>query len=456
MKTTAPATDIALVDDGELEDVARLLEASGIPFTRHRGGQIPDAIEAPRSLLVVTARRLEHVVPPRAQRGGRRGNRGSSGGSGSGSKSKRGDGRVDRTTSAERTPDAGPLRIVAVSEDSPALRRRLQRQGMQLLVRLPAQRETWRLLIARALYQGEDRRVDARVAPDVAVEAAQGGAVLVDLSNRGCRIQTRSPLAVGDALQLSIPAASLPQDGGGSLCVTGRVRRIAQLEGSDRRTCAIVFDADLPLTTRRRLTAAINHWASGDAAADRAPTAEGPRIPACRLPSLPDLMLDDETDPPIRANEDVAIELSGAPLAATSNPRGAASVANAQAAANRRSSPRGHFPSVVRASRGDRPIALVGRDLSARGMRIERHPDLNLGDRFRLALHGPTLADPITLDAAVVRDDGDQGLALAFIGVSSRTARTLEKLVACLPDVESLEDGEIAGLGTVLSEILSD
>jgi hypothetical protein len=32
----------------------------------------------------------------------------------------------------------------------------------------------------------------------------------------------------------------------------------------------------------------------------------------------------------------------------------------------------------------------------------------------------------------------------------------LEKLVACLPDVESLTDGELGGLGTVLSEIVRD
>ena len=87
-------------------------------------------------------------------------------------------------------------------------------------------------------------------------------------------------------------------------------------------------------------------------------------------------------------------------------------------------------------------------------MRIERHPELALGDRFRLALHGPTLARPLMLDAAVVRDDAEQGLALAFIGVARETAASLEKLVACLPDVESLEDGELAGLGTVLSEIM--
>lgn len=440
MKTESPATDIALVDDGELEDVVHLLEATGIPFTRHRGGQIPETIEEPRSLLIVTARRLEHVRPPRVP----------------GGKKKRDRTRGVTPRRDDRALDASPLRIVAVAEDSPALRRRLRRRGMQLLVRLPAQRETWRLLIARALYRGEERRVDARVAPDVAVEADHGDATLVDLSNRGCRIQTRSQLSIGDPVQLSIPAASLPQESGGPLSLSGRVRRIAQPEGSARRTYAVVFDAALPLATRKRLTSAINHWASGDAEHPRAPMAEGPPIPACRLPSLPDLMLDDETDPPIRASEEVPIELATMPPAAGQLRGDAGANPDASAAGDRRNSPRGHFQSVVRATQGDRPIALVGRDLSARGMRVERHPDLVLGDRFRLALHGPTLSRPLTLDAAVVRDDAEQGLALAFIGVSRETARTLEKLVACLPDVESLEDGEIAGLGTVLSEIVSD
>jgi hypothetical protein len=89
-------------------------------------------------------------------------------------------------------------------------------------------------------------------------------------------------------------------------------------------------------------------------------------------------------------------------------------------------------------------------------MRIERHPGLALGDRLRLSLHGPTLARPLTLEAAIVRDDAEQGLALAFLGVSRETAVELEKLVACLPDVESLTDGELGGLGTVLSEIVRE
>ena len=417
MKSASPATGIVLVDDGELEDVARVLEAGGLAFDRYRGGQIPKHIDAPRELLIVTSRRLEHVVSKRKSTG----------------------------------HSGEPLRIVAVSEDSPALRRRLRRQGMNLLVRLPANRETWRLLIARALYQGEERRDDTRIATEVAIEAEQSDAILVDLSNRGCRIQTGSALAVGDAIQFTIPGASLPDGMTEPLALAGRVRRVAQLAGSQRRTCAVVFDANLARATRQRLTAVINHWASGHTATTSDPRLAGAAIPSCRLPSLPDLMLDDETDPPVRAGDhaghDVEIDL----LETASRPEHGDDSRNP---GNRRGAPRGHFPTVLRANREDRPLALVGRDLSARGMRIERHPELVLGDRFRLALHGPTLARPLTLDATVVRDDAEQGLALAFIGVARETAASLEKIVACLPDVESLEDGELAGLGTVLSEIM--
>jgi hypothetical protein len=97
---------------------------------------------------------------------------------------------------------------------------------------------------------------------------------------------------------------------------------------------------------------------------------------------------------------------------------------------------------------------MLGADLSPAGMRIERIEEFQLGDRFRLALHGPGPTEPFIVDAEVVRDDGANGFALAFHGVDPETAIALEKLVACLPDVESLEEGEVAGLGTVLSEIL--
>ena len=48
------------------------------------------------------------------------------------------------------------------------------------------------------------------------------------------------------------------------------------------------------------------------------------------------------------------------------------------------------------------------------------------------------------------------GFGLVFDPVDRATAQALEKLVACLPDVESLAEGEIGGLGAVLSEIVPE
>ena len=120
----------------------------------------------------------------------------------------------------------------------------------------------------------------------------------------------------------------------------------------------------------------------------------------------------------------------------------------------RREHARGSYESTLLAEKQDGPFVLIGRDLSRGGMRIEPHPDLRIGDRFRLALHGPTSGEPLSVEAEVVRDDGAAGFGLAFDPIDREMARELEKMVACLPDVESLEDGEIAGLGAILSEIL--
>ena len=48
-----------------------------------------------------------------------------------------------------------------------------------------------------------------------------------------------------------------------------------------------------------------------------------------------------------------------------------------------------------------------------------------------------------------------EDLALRFENVPKETARELEKLVAALPDVESLERSESESMGTVLTEIVT-
>jgi hypothetical protein len=421
--TMAPSdVGILLVDDGELDDVARVLEEEGLSFTRLRGGQIPDEVPPPRDLLIVTPRRVERV------------RRGSPAGAGVGR----------------------PLRIIAVHEDSPAMRRRLRRSGLHLLVRLPTATEIWRLLIARALYEGNERRENPRVAVGSPVEVAHQGpaatvatadTTLIDLSNRGCRLQTSAPFSVGDPVEFTVPSDQQEASEDSPLTLRGRVRRLVSGNDSDPRMLAVVFDSDLSQKTRTQLTRVINHWASGPQSMGSSAHAGAPRIPACQLPSIPDLMLDDETDPPVHARSEIHVELK--PFEA------AASDAKAQ---ERRDRTRGRFESAVRVQDKNKsgPFVLIGRDLSAGGMRIERNGSIRLGDRFRIALHGPNSAEPLVIEAQVARDDGDDGFGLIFDRVDRETAFELEKIVACLPDVESLEDGEVRGLGAILSEIMDD
>jgi hypothetical protein len=408
---------ILLVDDGELDDVAASLDAQEIAYERAGGGTAAREIAPPRDLLIVTPRHIE---------------------------------RVRRGSPADAAPGR-PLRIVAVEDDCPAMRRRLRRSGLHLLVRLPAAAEIWRLLIARALYQGNERREAPRVAVGSRVALESGtergaGTILVDLSNRGCRLRSAQAFSIGDSIRFRVTDAGDDWGADGEdLVLRGRVRRLVRDEAARDHTLAIVFDADLEEATRTRLAAIINRWASGPTSAERKRVA-GPAIPPCQIPSIPDLTLDDETDPPIPADHPVRVQLEPA----------REGVADPGSPTERRSSSRGRFESSVLAESPSGPTIMIGRDLSAGGMRIERIGQFAVGDRFRVAIHGPGPLDPFVVEAEVRRDDGEAGFALAFRKVDTATARAIEKLVACLPDIESLEEGESGSIGAILSEILND
>jgi hypothetical protein len=123
--------------------------------------------------------------------------------------------------------------------------------------------------------------------------------------------------------------------------------------------------------------------------------------------------------------------------------------------ADRRRRDRGRFETSLLAEAPSGPRVLIGRDLSSAGMRIERVDGLEQGDRFRLALHGPGLLEPLLVEADVARDDGPAGLALVFRDLEPESRRALDKLAACLPDVGSLEEGDCDGLvGAILSELV--
>jgi hypothetical protein len=126
----------------------------------------------------------------------------------------------------------------------------------------------------------------------------------------------------------------------------------------------------------------------------------------------------------------------------------------APAGGERRRSRRGSYEKKVPAF-GTRALrVLVARDLSQGGMRVERFPGLEVGDRLHLAIYGAADREPFLVWATVHRDDGANGLALVFDEVSAQIAAQLEKVVADLPSVESLHDDEARAMGTVVTEIL--
>ncbi len=400
-------SSILLLDDGELQEVAELIDELELPYTRMRGGEIPSELGPPTDLLIVTPRRAEVVRrgSPKSARNGR------------------------------------PVRIVAVREDSPSMRRMLRAHGFSLLVRQPTDPGVWRLLIRRALYQGSERRRDSRVPVGSTValsDPADGrGTLLLDVSNRGCRLRSNEPFTLGKALSVELGPSITGDE---TLELRGRIVRIAETRdggGAPTHSAALKFDPDLGEEARRRLGAVINKWSMGlDSVCS--PQPGGALLPPSPSAEIPGLTLDDETDPSIRVEEPV----SASP--------------DVSDASDRRVHPRGAYAEPVLAQgRGGR-LVLMGRDLSPGGMRIERLPDLELGDSFELALHGPTAGDPMVVRATVVRDDGENGLALAFGSVPEATAKALERLVACLPDVEALDEGEAHGLGAIISEVLDD
>ncbi len=392
--------DILLVDDGELGELSRQLDALGLEHRREQGPRPNGTLAPPKGLLITTPKRAGAV----------------------------------RRGSPPDAPHGRPIRIIALDDEKTSTRRLLRRTGFHLVVQLPTHDAVWQLLAGHALYAGSERREDVRVAvgSKTSVRTGDGGpsVMLMDVSNRGCRLLSASPFEPGELLDVRIPDRDGHEE---PLVMPGRVARTGEVagEGELSHMSAVVF-APVDEEERMRLGVLINRWSIGPASL--AEPGGGPSVPACESPEIPGLVLDDETDPAVRVA--TAVELAD------------------KGEDERRGDVRGSFAVPVVARNEDVRRMLIGRDLSTRGMRVEPHSDVALGDRFRLALYGADSPEPLIVEATVSRDDGEDGLALRFEGLTRSSSADLEKLVACLPDLASLREGEAAGLGAVVGEVL--
>jgi len=226
-------TRILLLDDGELSNVARILQALGLEHTRIRGQQVVEQLTPPSELLITTPRcagLVRRGAPPEA-------------------------------------PSGRPVRIIGVDEDSSSMRRMLRRMGYHLLVGLPGNDEVWRPLIHRATYRGQERRDGRRVVVGCAARVAHVGdpgnfmpVTLMDISTRTCQLLVSAEMETQTPLELTLPKTATR---GKTLRLRGRLRRVCTDLGGGFRTLVLVFDEAMGPDTRAELNGAIQFWSAG-------------------------------------------------------------------------------------------------------------------------------------------------------------------------------------------------
>jgi hypothetical protein len=97
------------------------------------------------------------------------------------------------------------------------------------------------------------------------------------------------------------------------------------------------------------------------------------------------------------------------------------------------------------------PDLLLGRDLSLTGLRVDPHPDLEIGKHVILALYGGD--EPLHLEAEVVHL-ALGGFGLQFDPLSAEQRAALEQLLEHLSELESLEAKGGMGHGIVVSRLI--
>jgi hypothetical protein len=411
---------VLVIDDGELQDVRALLDELGTEFVHLEGTAIPEEIEDPRSLLVSTARRAV-VLRYRADSAGR---------------------------------PRPPVRIAVCTGSSKTQRSILKRVGFDYLVRRPVHPAALRLLLLRALYHGKEKRHSTRFAFGGPVVFRSGfrrrKAILAEISAYGCRLLTRHHLPPGATISIQLPAEAA---GGKTLELRGEVVRVEQgdREHAEQGQLSIGLRFDgLCETTKARLRELLVELYWGPTMLPDRASAKARRAEKPSAASKPDggaaRAEPARTDAP--ENPEPA-EATGTGEGPTQDP-----LMGALKKTPRRVHPRMAFDREVIAMCPEATRVLVGCDLSKGGMRVEPHPKLAVGDRARLAIYADPTEDPFIVEAFVVRDDGEAGLALQFEWMDRHAETHLETLIGALPGIESLEESDSVPI--VLGELVQE
>ena len=376
-----PRPAVLVVDDGSLADIVEVLRGLGAETTHLQIGAASPSqpFVRPRRLFVTTARLACSLFLPEPS-----------------------------------DQDDGMLALAVAADESQTLAAMMSRLGFQYLVHRPTHPEALRILLRRILYRGAEHRSAQRLPFGSEVRWRTGWrgerSPMVEVSASGCRLHAHRGPRIGARVRIWIPPEAT---GDRRIALRGRVVRRDSLSAPDplrRWELAVEFET-LSRRMQRRLDALL------------ARCARRPGLLA--VPVATGL----EAAPPIR-------------VLAAATPLAAAPAAPGEPPEDRRRMPRARLERGIVAldDAGTRARhALVGRDLSARGMRIDPHPELVLHQRLRIALYEPSIGAPVLLDAEVARDDGEAGLGLHFVDLPPETAAHLARIVSALPSVQTLQ-----------------
>jgi hypothetical protein len=323
--------------------------------------------------------------------------------------------------------------IAVADSDAHTLCTAMLRRGFRYVVRRPVHPGSLRLLLLQVLYTGREHRVVARFPFGAEVRwrrgLRRGTCVMTEISAHGCRLLSAVRFPLGSRLRLRLPAALA---GARDLRLTGRVvRRDRSGEDEVPDTPIAVRFEELSSRAVAHLDALLAERSSGPAAL-RGAAAQAAGVAA---------------QPRERSGFGSRVEQAEpAPEPAAAAPD-----------LDRRRRPRAAFRHEVVSLDGDsRQVqhVLVGTDLSLRGLSVEPHPLLRIGDRLKLALYDADRAQPLVLDARVERADGRRGCALIFEDVPAEAASQLEAMVAQLPLVSALSADDDKPQAVVLGQIL--
>jgi len=312
------------------------------------------------------------------------------------------------------------LHVVVYDTMSRSLRRMLARSGCDVLIARPVHPAVLRLLVSHALYSGPERRNLGRAAMaapvKLRVDRRPRDATLVQLSLRGCGLAASENAEIGQDVEVIFPPELT---GGEGLTLAGQVLAAGSSAAHPGRGHDIAVRFRSPhAAVRKILHEVMSRHAVGTTAKPAPPP---PRAPA-------------------EAREAAALPEQGDEAIAPD--------------ADQRSSPRKLFTRRVLASAGGGTHVLIGRDLSAGGMRVRPVPGLRVGDEFKLALYGHGGDPALVLKAVVSRDDGWNGLVLQFRDVGPSAAAKLELLVTSLPAARATKGRGGRAPGVVVSEIV--